>query len=289
MALGMVVLNYNDYKTTIKFLEMIKKYKGISKVIVVDNNSTDESVERLKRYIDNRVVLLEAKENKGYGAGNNIGIKYLREVEKIKYICISNPDIEFENNDLIKLVEFLEKNNSISMVSGRIIENGKKAKDGAWKIPGYTKCLLQTIPLLDKKIDKSLSYPETYYTGEYSLVEAVKGCFFVVDSDDMKSVNDFDENTFLYYEENILGYKMKNNNLNIAVLNDVNIIHAHGATINKALNKIEKFKILNKSRCIYLNEYIRIGKVKIVFYKFIQAIGINLRKVLYYIQDLIRK
>ena len=73
MALGIVVLNYNDYKTTIKFLEMIKEYKGISKVVVVDNNSTDESGERLKRYIDNRVVLLEAKENRGYGAGNNIG------------------------------------------------------------------------------------------------------------------------------------------------------------------------------------------------------------------------
>ena len=58
MALGIVVLNYNDYKTTIKFLEMIKEYKGISKVVVVDNNSTDESGERLKRYIDNRVVLL---------------------------------------------------------------------------------------------------------------------------------------------------------------------------------------------------------------------------------------
>ena len=62
-----------------------------------------------------------------------------------------------------------------------------------------------------------------------------------------------------------------------------------GSKDKTSLNKIQKFKSLNNSRCIYLKNYIRIGKVKMGLYKFTQAIGINLRKVLYYIQDLIRK
>ena len=48
MSLGMVVLNYNDAETTIKFLNRISTYKNISKVIIVDNNSKDDSVESIK-------------------------------------------------------------------------------------------------------------------------------------------------------------------------------------------------------------------------------------------------
>lgn len=286
MALGMVVLNYNDYKTTIKFLEMIKDYKNIDKVVVVDNNSKDNSVSEIKMYVNERVVLLESKENKGYGAGNNIGIKYLKQFPDIKYISISNPDIEFNEEDLDKLVEFLDKNESVTMTTGRIIENGKNAEDGSWELPTYGKCLLQTIPLLDKLVNKSLSYTEDYYQGEYSLVDCIKGCFFVAKAKVLNEVNGFDEDTFLYYEENILGYKLKERNNLVAVLNNVNIVHAHGVTINKAFKKIEKFKILNNSRVVYMKKYLKVNDFKMSIYKFTQVIGINVRKTLYFIQGM---
>ena len=42
MSLGMVVLNYNDAETTMKFLNKISTYENISKVVIVDNNSKDD-------------------------------------------------------------------------------------------------------------------------------------------------------------------------------------------------------------------------------------------------------
>ncbi|WP_207733715.1 glycosyltransferase [Clostridium celatum] len=282
----MIVLNYNDHKTTIKFLEMIKNYKNIDKVVVIDNNSKDNSVNEIKKYVNERIVLLESKENKGYGAGNNMGIKYLKEFSEINYISISNPDIEFKEEEINKLIEFLDKNKDITMATGRIIENGKNAEDGSWKLPTYSKCLLQTIPLVDKVVNKSLSYSDEYYTGQYSLVDCIKGCFFIARTKVLDEINGFDEDTFLYYEENILGYKLKERNYLVAVLNNVNIIHAHGITINKAFKKIEKFKILNKSRLVYMRKCLKIEGFKMGLYNFTQVIGINLRKMLYYIQGI---
>ncbi|WP_148321356.1 glycosyltransferase family 2 protein [Clostridium cuniculi] len=288
MALGIVVLNYNDYKTTIKFLDMIKEYKNINKVVVVDNNSKDNSVREIKKYVNDKIILLESKKNNGYGAGNNIGIEYLRKINDIEYIVISNPDIEFKESDLEKLISFLESNKSIAIASGRIVESGKYAKDGAWRLPSYSECLLQTIPIIDKKVDNSLSYPESYFTGQYSIVDTVKGCFFIARAKVLEEIGYFDEDTFLYYEENILGYKLKKGNYPIGILNDVNIIHEHGVTINKALKKIEKFKILNKSRIVYMKKYLKSTKIKMNFYNLIEIIGINIRKLLYRIQDLIK-
>ena len=51
MKTGIIILNYNDYKTTIEMLEQIKDYKTINYIIVVDNNSVDNSYEILTQLL----------------------------------------------------------------------------------------------------------------------------------------------------------------------------------------------------------------------------------------------
>lgn len=72
MKVGIVIVNYNDSETTIKLLEMIKEYKILESIVVVDNNSTDNSYELLKKYENNKIKVVNSKINKGYGYGNNI-------------------------------------------------------------------------------------------------------------------------------------------------------------------------------------------------------------------------
>ena len=64
----------------------------------------------------------------------------------------------------------------------------------------------------------------------------------------------FDENTFLYYEENITASKLKNTKYKILINNNITIIHDHSASIDKSINYINKFKILKKSQ-LYFEEY----------------------------------
>ena len=74
---GIVILNYNDYETTINMLNSIKDYDSLDHIVVVDNKSTDNSYEVLKPYESKKIDVIQSKSNKGYSYGNNVGIKYL--------------------------------------------------------------------------------------------------------------------------------------------------------------------------------------------------------------------
>lgn len=286
--LGMVVLNYNDYKTTIKFINMIKYYNNIDSVIIVDNNSNDNSVEEIKKHLCSNMILIESNENRGYGAGNNIGIQYLRDNTDVKYVAICNPDIEFEEDAINKIIKYLDSDTNIALASGEILENGVRPLDSSWKLPSYYQCLLQTIPIIDKLVNRSMAYSTNDYNKEISFVEVLKGCFFIARLDVLTKINDFSNETFLYYEENILCKKIKDIGYSIAVLNNIKIIHAHGVTINKNVNKINRYKILDNSRRIYLKECLKCSSFKLKLYDILKIISINLRGILFKLQYLIK-
>ena len=92
-----VVLNYNDAKTVQEFMKRVENYKNISNLIIVDNNSTDDSYRILHNlYKDNsKINVIKVNENRGYGFGNNIGVSYSWDKFKNEYTLISNPDVIF--------------------------------------------------------------------------------------------------------------------------------------------------------------------------------------------------
>ena len=90
-----VIVNYNDADTTIAQIERIREYKSLDAVIVVDNASTDASALRLRSMVRDKVIFVTAEKNGGYGAGNNLGIRYASEVLRAERALIANPDAEF--------------------------------------------------------------------------------------------------------------------------------------------------------------------------------------------------
>ena len=76
VRLSCVILNYNDAETTEKLVKQIADYNVLHQIIVVDNASTDDSLERLKKLEADqpgRLHVLSADHNGGYGSGNNLG------------------------------------------------------------------------------------------------------------------------------------------------------------------------------------------------------------------------
>lgn len=79
VRLSCVILNYNDAETTEKLVKQIADYNVLHQIIVVDNASTDDSLERLKKLEADqpgRLHVLSADHNGGYGSGNNLGVRY---------------------------------------------------------------------------------------------------------------------------------------------------------------------------------------------------------------------
>lgn len=253
--LGMVIINYNDYKTTSFLLDSIKDYKCLDLIIVVDNKSTDDSLKHLKKYENNKIKIIEAEENKGYAAGLNIGAKEVIKKLKNCNIIFSNSDVIInKEEDLEKLSKDIGKH-SIAVVGPTIVEN--RSLNRGWMLPTIKDEIKFNLPLVSRKYRKEILYDDEHYNEDLSIVGVVSGCFFCVSGKVLEEVDYFDEATFLYYEEQILSKKLEEKDYQVAVDNNVVIIHNHSVTIDKNINKVNKYKELKKSQRYFVKEYLQ--------------------------------
>lgn len=253
--LGMVIINYNDYKTTSFLLDSIKDYKCLDLIVVVDNKSTDDSLKHLKKYENNKIKIIEAEENKGYAAGLNAGAKEVIKKLKNCNIIFSNSDVIInKEEDLEKLSKDIGKH-SIAVVGPTIVEN--RSLNRGWMLPTIKDEIKFNLPLVSRKYRKEILYDDEHYNEDLSIVGVVSGCFFCVSGKVLEEVDYFDEATFLYYEEQILSKKLEEKDYQVAVDNNVVIIHNHSVTIDKNINKVNKYKELKKSQRYFVKEYLQ--------------------------------
>ncbi len=257
--LGMVIVNYNDYKTTIELLNNVKDYKCLNSIVIVDNKSTDDSVKYLKKYESKKIVVLESAENKGYASGLNIGAKYLNDKYKDCNIIFSNADIIInKEEDLKKLSSDIK--GDIAVVGPTIVQrneiSGENELSRGWMLPTISDEIKFNLPYISRKYRKEILYHEDYYNEDISIVGVVSGCIFCVSGKVLKEIGYFDENTFLYYEEQILSKKLKDINKQVAVDNNVVVIHNHSVTVDKNIKKINKYKIMKTSQEYFVKKYL---------------------------------
>ena len=252
--IGIVIVNYNDYKTTKHLLNNIKDYKCLEEIVVVDNNSTDDSFEKLKEFESNRITIIK-NSSRHFSSGLNVGAKCLIKKVGECNIIFSNSDVIIKGEeDLKKLSSYIKED--IVVVGPTIEEKGNLNR--GWRLPSTNKEILFNIPLVSRYFKKKfLQYDEEHYKGDTSIVDVVSGCFFIVDSKFLKQNDYFDENTFLYYEEQILATKVLKSNKKELVSNKIKIIHDHSVSIDKSIKRVKKHKVLKKSQRYFCKEYLK--------------------------------
>jgi len=269
---GIVILNYNDSKTTSEMLDKIKSFKVLDHIVVVDNNSSDDSLKVLEKYKSNKIDIVANKENKGYAFGNNVGIRYLREKYKCDYVFISNPDIIVDESTIEVLVDDFKK---VDVVAPTISQLGEEIK--GWKLPSFKK---EINTITSNRLFKNESiYNESYYKIGLNEVEVVSGCFFGIKDSALKAIGDFDEGTFLYFEENILGYKLKCKNIKTYVDTSVEVIHNLSVSVDKNVKKTKKYKILMNSLFYYENNIIKSNILRSFILRFFYFVMLVLLKI----------
>lgn len=249
----MIIVNYNDFETTKRLLDNVKGYKCIDKIIVVDNNSRDNSLIKLENLNIKKLEVLESGENRGYSFALNIGSKRAIDLFGNCNLIISNSDIIIDSeNDLKDLINTLSDTRVI--VAPNIIEDNSLSR--GWRIPTPMDDVKQNIIGYGLKyFDKKLRYDDLYYSKRLTKVDTVSGCFFLIKSKHLEEIDFFDEGVFLYYEENIFGIKTKRLNKTIVINNDIDVVHDHAKTIDKNIKRINKYKILKKSQYYFEKKY----------------------------------
>lgn len=283
-------------------------------LIFVDNASTDDSYERLYDKYKDIAVFIRNNKNVGYGAGNNVALRYIKDTmisqdkQNIDKVLICNPDIIVSAKTIGELVRTLDKfnnsnnnknnkkNNSIDKNTESISKNDECGRvaicapkmldiDGnvshsAWKKQGIIRDGLSCMIITNKifKLDKKL-YSEKELSGNYTYVDAINGSMFMADYEAFESVDFFDEETFLYCEENILAYKLAKKGYKELLVNDLSYVHAHNTTIGKVYKGVsKKYKILNDSRRIYYKKYLKSSVFKRALFEIMSWVGMIERK-----------
>lgn len=246
MKTGIVVLNYNDADETIDFVKKINSFNATDYICVVDNGSTDDSLKQLKKL--KKIHLIALENNLGYAAGNNAGLKYLYEQECDNYI-IANPDIIVDKANFIDFIAHMNSNNSYQIFGPTIEEQGKI--NHGWKQRTISYDIHDNYPIVNRIFKHRNKYSKSHYKGAITPVDCISGCFFGIKKAVIDKIGFLDEGTFLYYEEDILCTKAKNNGLQVCVLNKVRVIHNHSVTINKNINHYRKLRILKDSQMYY--------------------------------------
>ena len=219
MDFSIIIVNYNTKNLLKNCLDSIFNNfnKDDFEVIVVDNNSNDKSIEMLKRYGD-IIKVVENQKNFGFGKANNIGTK----VAQGEYLFFLNSDTIIHSNILSKINSEFESDNSVGIVSPKLIlNNGKQQEHAYGKFPN----LLNIIVAKFKK--------QKFSNHKNFEVDWVSGAALIVRKNIFKEVKGFDNKFFMYFEDIDLCKKVKRLNYKIVVLNKVKILHLGGKSIKK--------------------------------------------------------
>ena len=115
-----IILYWNSKEDIYDCLDSILKqnYKNYE-IVIVDNGSTDNGLEELKKNHPDLIYIIN-KKNLGYAAGNNVGMKFAYE-KGADYIIILNPDTIVEENWISGLIEAGSKNPSAGIIGSKLL------------------------------------------------------------------------------------------------------------------------------------------------------------------------
>ena len=118
-----IVVTFNSADFIERSILNIKTVISLSRLIIIDNNSSDRTVSIVKKY--KQVILIENFKNLGYGEGNNLGIDYALK-HKAEYVFIVNPDIYVYKEALRKLLEHINIDKKIGIIGPLILDSKKR-------------------------------------------------------------------------------------------------------------------------------------------------------------------
>lgn len=279
-----VILNYNSSDLTFNLARHISSFESVDNVVVIDNNSMDNSkyVLPLLEKESSKIKIILEDINWGYAKGNNRGAKYAIEMLHSDFIVVVNPDVTFKEDYIVEVTKLIESDPKIMIASAIARDiDGKISYCCYWNLPTYTDYIRKFFSLQERKYQKRLLVKQKSVKEDHIFTEAVSGACFMARKEVFQQLGGFDENTFLYCEESILGGKVKNAGYKEAITFNAFYNHNHQYKTEDALHKFKHYRIMLESRKYYLREIVGCNKFQMSAFSFLSAISLMVRKVIW--------
>jgi GT2 family glycosyltransferase len=240
MQLSVIILNYNVRY----FLEqcLISVQKAIqnldAEIIVIDNNSPDDSCEMVKNLFPN-VIFIENKENAGFPKGNNTGVKQA----KGAFICILNPDTVVAEDTFEKVLFFASQKKDLGIVGCKLIDGtGNFLPESKRGIPTPWVAVTKIFNLYKFSNFFGKYYAQHLAENESGKVEILVGAFMLMKRELYNEVGGFDENCFMYSDDIDLSYMVLKTGKSNYYFHDTTVIHYKGESTVRDEKYMKRFQ-----------------------------------------------
>ena len=248
MKIAIVILNWNGLKHLKKFLPSVLKNSGKNPIYIIDNYSTDSSVQFVKETYP-EIKLILNNDNFGYAKGYNEGLKKVKE----EIYCLLNNDVEVTKDWLNPIIEEFTNNESVVIAQPKILDYKIKNKfEYAGAAGGFIDYF--GYPYCRGRIFSNIEKDNGQYDQNIDIFWASGACFFIR-KNTYELLNGFDENFINHMEEIDLCWRLTNLNLNLKkrFLYKSVVFHLGGGSLNYENPKKLFYNIRNQRWMIIKN------------------------------------
>lgn len=217
------ILNYNTFEKTKKCIDSCLKQKGVTyQILLIDNNSSDDSLNQLYDIYGDTISYLKNIDNFGYAKGNNLGVAYSKD-NGYTYSLLLNSDTELSGDFLLKsLVDIIESYRDCAIVAPTIYNVTNRGNILHHNDSIYHKLLRFARILPHKK----------FLSNKIESISEAYGSAMLVDNKCFLSLGGFPEHYFMYGEESTFAKKTLWSHKLIlwSIDNDNFVLHHHDTT-----------------------------------------------------------
>lgn len=270
--LSIVILTYNIREMALECLESVRKVsEGLKVEIIVSDNGSNDGVQEAIRQKFPEVILVENSENLGYASGNNRGIQ----VSNGRYVLILNPDTVVDKDTFKLTLQYMENNPKCGIVGCRVLNQDGTVQQSwfpewslryaAWIAFGLQ--ILFPINRINGRLTLSRKSPK-----QPVIVDRILGCFLWIRRKVIEQVGMFDEEFFLYGEEEDLCRRIRDKGWEVHYYPQPKIIHYGGqstrlvaerARIESNVSKLRWMKKHRSSMAVFVFRLIWSGALLI--------------------------
>jgi len=234
--LSVIIVNWNTKDLLKNCLNSI--YQTINnllfEVIVVDNASSDGSVEMLESEFPS-VIRIINRENKGFGAANNQAFSIM----KGNYALLLNSDTVLSHGSVNKLWNFCNTNEKAGIVCGQLLNADGSKQNSVASFPSLLTLVTNT-SILEFLFPRRFPSKRYKHTSPIEVDSAIGACM-MIRKKALDETGFFDERYFFFFEETDLAYTMRLKNWKVYQVPDAFIYHLQGQSIGHNINSRIEF------------------------------------------------